>query len=630
MRKIKVLLMLFAIIIFTPFVYAGTAYVDSIDIDANINSNGSMDVVETIVWDIEEDLNGVYRDILITNSVNKLNGASNIAVNSVVVNGVTFNYSANTLSNGAFGAYNVNSINGGKQIKIFRPSEDEHVTTVISYTLYDVVVEYLDTAELYWNFIGSGWDYGIDNVNINISLPGIAKDLRIFAHGPLNGYSEIVGKDTVKLNVDNLRSGEQVDARLIFDNSLVNASKIVKENKLESILLEEAEIAEAANMKRELFKKIIYGSIIGCGVGIIVQIIIGVIGLKKAPKAKFYGKYYRELPEDYGPAVMNKVLSPQNQVANTRDLLATLLDLVRKKYVVIEPVLNENKRKPKDYILKLVNDNLENLSEVEKDFIQKLIFVNAKEISLKELEKKNTNTSNGKTAYYEYSAWSLKITEEAKKVGVLKTGKKGTAKYVIACLICLIIPLITAIYGATSNYEDILIIGVIGIILNALCFINVVSNLNMVYARTDKGVEHNAMWKAFKRFLLDFSKLDERDYEALVIWEHFLVYAAGLGIAKKVIKQLKLVYPTEFKDDSNWFGTYTTLALLSDDNFSSFGSSFTSATSTAFSNSSSSNGSGGGFSGGGGFRRWRRRWWRFLTAKQFELNLKYNELTGEG
>ena len=55
----KILLVVLGIILFLPNVYAGTAYVDNIDIDAIVNTDGSMTVVETINWDIDEELNGL-------------------------------------------------------------------------------------------------------------------------------------------------------------------------------------------------------------------------------------------------------------------------------------------------------------------------------------------------------------------------------------------------------------------------------------------------------------------------------------------------------------------------------------------------------------------------------------------
>lgn len=617
MKRIKVLLVFVFCMFLLPTVYAGTAYVDSIDIDAKIYMDGSMEVVETINWDIDETLNGLYRDILITGSSNELNSASGIDINSVVVDGKTFSYSYSTLKNGASGQYNVNNITGGKQVKIFRPSEDEYVTTVITYTLYDVVVKYNDIAELYWNFIGSGWDYGIDDVNINISLPGEAETLKIFGHGPLNGYSKITHANSATLTVSNLRSGEQVDARVLFDSSLVTPKKVVNEDKLESILSEEAELAVEANLKREAAKKAFYTSIITVVVAIVIPIIVYILARKKTLKPVFNGRYYRELPEDYGPAIMNKVMYPTTGGASSYVMLATVLDLVRRKYVEIEPIVKEGKKKPSDYLLKLVKTDLTELNESEKYFIQNLIFVDTNEIALKELEKKNSkSTTAQKKAYEEYTKWTEIIAKLAKEKELLKTEKTKIGKDILKCLIAVVLPIIIVAYGTINNYEDILSIGMIGLFITTIELGVVCTNIRELNIRTQKGVEHNAMWKAFKKFLLDFSKLDERDYKSIAIWEHYLVYATALGISKQVIKELKIVYPTEFEEGSNMFSTYVTIGLLSDNNaFSTFSNSFTSAATTAFSSPSSSNGSGGGFSGGAGGRR-RRWWWRRILASK--------------
>ena len=47
----------------------------------------------------------------------------------------------------------------------------------------------------------------------------------------------------------------------------------------------------------------------------------------------FEGKYYRELPGDYTPAEMSVLMSFGR--VNTRDIMATLMDLARKKQLVI-------------------------------------------------------------------------------------------------------------------------------------------------------------------------------------------------------------------------------------------------------------------------------------------------------
>ena len=240
-----------------------------------------------------------------------------------------------------------------------------------------------------------------------------------------------------------------------------------------------------------------------------------------------------------------------------------------------------------------------------------LIFVDGSEIALKELSKKNTkNLKAQNRAVKAYEKWKEKIEEVAKEKDLLKIKKDKIAKDILKCVFALLLSVSVAVFGLIMNYEDILVIGSITLFLGIYELVFVVLQINDLIIRTKKGIEHKAMWKAFKKFLQDFSKLDERDYKSIAIWEHYLVYATALGISKKVIKQLKIVFPTEFEESSNMFGTYATINLLSDtDAFSSFSSSFSAATTTAFSAPSSSSGSGGGFSGGAGGRR--RRWWRW-------------------
>lgn len=620
MKKIKVLLLIAFCIFLLPSVYAGEAYVDSINIDAEIKTDGSMVVKETIVWDIVEDLNGVYRDILTYNEANPTNSASDIVVNSVVVNGKEFSYSYNTLFNGANGKYNVNELGNGKQIKIFTPSSDEYKETVITYTLKNVVVEYNDTAELYWNFIGNGWEYGIDDVNIKIKLPCDSEDLGVFAHGPLHGYSTITAKDEVLISVSNLRSGEEVDVRLLFDTSLVNTNKKVSVDKLDSILEKEAKLAIEANRKRQIAKYAFFISITVVIIAVLIPIMVYFNAKKKAYKATFNGKYYRELPEDYGPAVMNKVLNGAMGSVSSYDMLATLLDLVRRKYIQIESIYKSGKKKPTDYNLKLIKTDLEDLNDLEKHFIQELIFVDTTEIALKELGKKNSKSMKAKSKAVEaYKKWEELIKKEAENKDLIIDTKGKNTKGILLCVLAIILCLAVAIFGFVGFYDDIISVGMVSLMITFYSSIFIGFKITDLGLRTQKGVEHKAMWKAFKKFLQDFSKLDEHEYKSIVIWEHFLVYATALGISREVIKQLKIVFPTEFEENSSMFSTYITMGILSDSStFSSFESSFSSATATAFSAPSSSSGSGGGFSGGAGGGRWRRRWRRILVTKHIK------------
>ncbi len=115
---------------------------------------------------------------------------------------------------------------------------------------------------------------------------------------------------------------------------------------------------------------------------------------------------------------------------------------------------------------------------------------------------------------------------------------------------------------------------------------------------TPLGADHYARWSSFKRFLQHFSRLDQSTIPALIVWEHYLVFAVVMGDAKEVMEQLHLVYP-ELKSDTRliWpaYGTLVANPARFNNLTSTMGKFFQ----TAF-RSATSSGSGGG--GGGGAR----------------------------
>ena len=140
-----------------------------------------------------------------------------------------------------------------------------------------------------------------------------------------------------------------------------------------------------------------------------------------------------------------------------------------------------------------------------------------------------------------------------------------------------------------------LVIALIWLIVDFI-LINRANNRISVY--TQEGVDEQDKWKAFKKYMEDFSLLKEKDVPDLAIWEKYLVYATAFGISEKVIKELKIVYP----DFDNYdYNIYPTIFIMSHMDFSSSFRSVSNAMSSSF---SSGSGGGGGFSGGGG--RWRR------------------------
>ena len=61
--------------------------------------------------------------------------------------------------------------------------------------------------------------------------------------------------------------------------------------------------------------------------------------------------------------------------------------------------------------------------------------------------------------------------------------------------------------------------------------------------RTEKGALEYEQWMAFKRFLEDLTLMKEKPPSAVILWNHYLVYAVSLGCADKVLEYIDKLHP---------------------------------------------------------------------------------------
>ena len=129
-------------------------------------------------------------------------------------------------------------------------------------------------------------------------------------------------------------------------------------------------------------------------------------------------------------------------------------------------------------------------------------------------------------------------------------------------------------------------------------FLNIIANgiaVSKISVFTQEGIDEIAKWKGLKKYMEEFSLLDKKEVPEIAIWEHFLVFATAFGIADKVLKQLKIVYP-DIENTVN-INTYPYMYLMVHTDFSrSFSNAISTSMSTAY---TSASGGGGGFSSGG-------------------------------
>jgi uncharacterized membrane protein len=239
------------------------------------------------------------------------------------------------------------------------------------------------------------------------------------------------------------------------------------------------------------------------------------------------------------------------------------------------------------------------LSEHEKYLLDWLISTigNGDKVSLSEIEQSSKTLNGAENFKADYDAWAEYVKIESEKLSFFeKNAIKGQ-------IIGAVIAVIGMIYGGITAAIHGNIAGMIILMLSSFTLL-IYSML--IRRRSRYGVEQFKMWRAFKRFLQHFSQMDKAELPSVTLWEHYLVYAITLGVAKEVIGQLKLVFRDEDFRNTNltymYFGHYGNYNYFDaiDNVTSTMVKTTESVYTQAVSKMSSSSGGGGGFSGGGG------------------------------
>lgn len=641
--KLRKLLAMFIIII--SLVLLGetksqaSLHLKNLDFQVQINDDGSMNVVET--WDIKvSDTNTLYKTFIKDDT--KYSSIMDVSVKDITKGENNIFNSASKWEYHLPKGYFFAGTNNKGENEIAWGVSIESTTRkqyLISYRVNDVITKYNDCAELYWQFVGNEFEISANKITGTIKLPANVQhleDLKVWGHTKyLNGEVKVVSSDTVEFNLNNYKSKNYVEVRLtmptyLFEN--ISSENISQEEKLDDIIKEETEWANEANARRDRrnknFKLLILATIL-------VNTSIGIMFSKKIKKNKqFLEKnpnilpeqqleYYRELPDkEETPLEAVFILKTgYKQSCLPNVFSATILNFALKGYVRIE----QEGKTIKILLNKIKTDEL---TGDEKKVLEILRAAsNNNELTMAELEKYIKN--------YPSKLMNLNSTfEKVSKTQASEKGKFDTNRFnkqivyaeknvgYIFILIIIIIASIFTIGYAYKNVQGMLItctiislaFFIVVTIINLILNIKITTSFN---GFTQKGINEQEQWKAFKKYMEDFSYLNEKEVPELVLWEKYLVYATAFGIANKVLKQLKVKYP-ELNNQDTISNMVLFNAMYNANGLNAnFINSISTSTSRMYSSTySSGTGGGGGFSGGGGFGG---RWWR----PEAEDNIKY-------
>ena len=221
-----------------------------------------------------------------------------------------------------------------------------------------------------------------------------------------------------------------------------------------------------------------------------------------------------------------------------------------KQYIEIEETNSWNKKE--QLRIKVLEKSDNKLKEDEKQIYNLLKTIQGKQdgFNIKELEKYAKNNYEEFLGKLEEIPNIVKKQLEKQEQFDSETYKKGQNYIVKSILFGLLIIysiIMIAITEKTTVNTMLIISSVITIVLCVLAS-------TRYGGLTQKGENEKEAWHGLKRYMEDYSMIDDREVPELAVWEKYLVFATVFGIADKVLKQLKIQYP-ELKDNNTYIGT---------------------------------------------------------------------------
>ena len=593
----KNILRIFLFFLISIVSFAASFRIEKLDIEANLQKDGSMVVSEAVTYDIDE-INGVYFDI-------DAKGFGELEYIQVFEDDSTGGFKEVDSSN-----YEVSVSDDLYRIKLYSKNHNNRRTFKFVYKLPEAITVYDDVAQFNRKMVGQEWQQGINYITAKVIIPvPVSYDnsnILVFGHGPLTGEVDKEG-NTVVYKLNNYYPGDFLEAHILMEPEIFseyNKSKIVHKDMKQKLLDMEAKLADEANAERDkairqqeminkVFEKpgLIFGvlsSIWGA-----LMYYIHVIFKRKNKVKNSVGKYLRELPDNSSPALVGGFMT--NSI-NDNEILATIVDLVRRKVLTLE---NSDKNS-----IIILTGSTENLSAQEKAIVDIYIndFGDGKSLDLKSFgffQKVPMSVAR------KFEKWRAMVQSEMDRKNLTYQGL-GCLGVIFFAFFPMIFTFAGLVIGMITGNKMFLLIVVMGIIL-------FVSGAKARYPRKELA-EAKDKWQAFKNFLSDYSQLEEAKITSVHLWEQYFVYAVALGVSDKVVKAYKKALDMGVINDVQGVNSlayspiFNPMFSRSFSNLNGMVSRTNSGASSAIASSrrSSSSGGGGGFSsrssGGGGSR----------------------------
>lgn len=589
-------------------------------ISATVEADGSLTVVEGRQFDFDDDINGVFWEI--NTGTNQQGGTAGVDVLSVEEEDTAFN-KVDSANKGDSGVYTVEQTSDGVRIKVFSPHESgDSAIYYVSYTMTGAVMNWADTAELYWKFVGDGWSADSDDVEMEVRFANAAAgtaavkgdNFRAWGHGPLTGDVSLdADEPMVTYTIPCVHQGEFAEARIAFPSDWVPQLTASGEERMSTIMSEEKEWADEANARRAHARMIANAlAVLSVVAALAFTGTIVVLKLRRRkPKPLFQDEYFRDVPSADHPAVLSALMS-WNEVPD-QAYIATLMKLTDDRVIKLEQAtvtkakkgLLGREKEGQTYRVTVSDAGWKSAKGIDH-MVLKVFFAGAKPDEngdrsrtfdeLQHYVKQHATPVGDKLEDYQST---VKGKLEAREL----IASDGTVALVAGLVLGIII--VFGILGSLfyTDFAD----ANVGAAMLSIPVTIVGFVLSCTFRRyTPEGAEVAARCKALKHWLEDFTRLKEAVPGDLVLWNKLLVMGVALGVSKEVLRQLAEAVPADLRNSDDFYDNYPCYWWYyhhygNESPLDSFNDVYhETIRELASSSDSSSGGGGGGFSGGGG------------------------------
>lgn len=559
-------------------------YIENLSIEITLNQDGSANIKEVHEVAFEErddDWWNYYKVINLRNSDGLKSELTNLRIavdgNEYVRNNeIRYSSDLDKMANSkkveyANSYYRTGSVyDNVTEIGVIMPAFSVGKKTIeISYTLSNLMLQYVDCDAFYYQFVSDNNSLYINEfyAKVNFLQPVNEDTVAIWTHidtGSAANYLDTNGYNYVEYKGEDIAEEMYVETRILFKDDNYTPLRQVNES-WDSVVEQENEWKEAHFKEVEKINtmKTIDYVVMGIIIAAIIALVVFFIYKRRPYVDHNAPEYIRDIPTGYTAGEAEPIFEYYEHKTDVADgISATIMDLFRREYINIK----EGEKK-KQAVITINRTDTETLFDADLNVIsglaphERTIFELLKtvaqyyggEFTMKEMERyadKHSERVGKIIKTYEKQAKEKTVNVgcyPGKKDKLKANYTKGAAMLAIAGFIVLMFTYVLS--DGLWTFAGTFIASIIGAIA-----LGIVASRKKAPLTRYGQQEHNKM-VAFARFMTDFSKMDEHTIPELVMWEEYMVFATAFGIADEVSKQLEIKYPkyTEVMDNTSYY-----------------------------------------------------------------------------